>query len=210
MPKEAKRTDLHKSRAARPTRNMEPADDAACLQLFQDELDYVHHTLRRLGAPIGDVEDLMQEVFLALRGSWHHCDRSRPLRPYLFGIAFRIVAAYRRKRDREVPFGTVDVLDAHADLDGRMLNTQARRMVLAALDRVPLPRRAVLIMHELDDVPVATIADTLRTPLFTIYSQLRKARRELAAAMRRMLKGEPIDESGFLTDGRPDLLAHPA
>jgi len=189
---------------------MDPVEDAACLRLFRDELDYVHQSLRRLGASLLDIEDLMQEVFLALRGSWHRCDRSRPLRPYLFGIAFRVLAAHRRKRMREVPFGAIDVPDVHADLDGRLMNSQARRMVLAALDRVPLPRRAVLIMHELDDVPVATVASTLRIPLFTAYSRLRKARRELATVLRRMLKGEPLEESGLLSDGQPDLLAHPA
>jgi len=194
--------------AARPA--VDPSEDAACLRLFQSQLDYIHNTLRRLGAPPGDVEDLLQEVFLALRGAWYRCDRSRPIRPYLFGIAFRILAAHRRKREREVPFGNGDVADVHADLDERLLNRQARRMVFAALDRIPLARRAVLVMHELDDVPVATIASTLRIPLFTVYSRLRKARRELAVAMRRMLRGASIDESGFLTDGQRDLLASPA
>lgn len=189
---------------------IDPIEDAACLQVFQDELDYVHHSLRRLGASLVDIEDLLQEVFLALRGSWHRCDRSRPLRPYLFGIAFRVLSAHRRKREREVLFGAVDIPDVHADLDGRLMNTQARRMVLAALDRLPLPRRAVLIMHELDEVPVATVASTLRIPLFTVYSRLRKARRELAVVLRRMLKGEALEEAGLLSEGQPDLLAHPA
>lgn len=205
----AQSEDLPAASAA-PPRTLDSLEDAACLRLFQDELGYVHYALGRLGAPPDDIEDLLQEVFLALRGSWRRCDRSRPLRPYLFGIAFRVLAAHRRKRDREVPFGTIDLLDVHADLDQRMLIAQARRMVLAALDRLPLPRRAVLIMHELDDVPVATIASTLRIPLFTVYSRLRKARRELAVAMRRLLKDDSLDESGFFTNGQPDLLAHSA
>ena len=194
--------------AVAPT--MDRLEDAACLKVFRDELDHIHQTLRRLGAPIGDLEDLTQEVFLALRGSWHRCDRTRPLRPYLFGIAFRVLSSHRRKRGREVPFGAVDLPDVHADLDGHLLNAQARRMVLTALDGLPLKRRLVLIMHELDDIPVATIASTLRVPLFTVYSRLRKARRELAWAMRRMLNGDPLHESGLLTDGHPDLLAQPA
>jgi len=210
MPIPAESEDLSTSAAAVPSPMMDPIEGAACLRAFRDELDYVHHSLRRLGASRGDVEDLLQEVFLALRGSWHRCDRSRPLRPYLFGIAFRVLAAHRRKRDREVPFGAVDIPDVHADLDGRLMNSQARRMVLAALDRIPLPRRAVLIMHELDEVPVATVASILHIPLFTVYSRLRKARQELATVIRRMLKGEPIEEVGLLSDGQPDMLARPA
>jgi RNA polymerase sigma-70 factor (ECF subfamily) len=159
--------------------------DEACLRAFLDELDYVHRTLVRLGAPRSDVEDLMQDVFIALRGSWHRCDRSRPLRPYLFGIAFRIVSAQRRKRNREVPLGIVDVPDTQVDLDLGLRSKQARRLILTALAAVPLPRRAVLIMHELDDLPVAEIASHLKIPLFTVYGRLRKARRELAVAVRR-------------------------
>jgi len=176
----AKRADL-----AAFADNVPPAEsEEACFRAFQDELVYVHHTLRRLGAPPSDIEDLMQEVFLALRGSWARCDRSRPLRPYLFGIAFRIVSAHRRKRDREMPFGVIEPIDEQAGAEDRLQSKQARRLVLAALGRVPLPRRAVLIMHELDDVPVADVASTLRIPRFTVYSRLRKARRELSAALR--------------------------
>ena len=163
--------------------------DEDCLRAFQEELDYVHRTVKRLGAVPSDVEDLMQEVFLALRGSWHRCDKSRPLRPFLFAIAFRIVAAHRRKRTREVPFGVMELADAHVDLDADLRSTQARRLILAALDRVPLPRRAVLIMHELDGLPVADVAIALKIPRFTVYGRLRKARRELASAVRRLLKG---------------------
>jgi RNA polymerase sigma-70 factor (ECF subfamily) len=123
--------------------------DDACLDIFQKELDYVFRTLRRLGTSSSDVEDLAQEVFLALRRSWREYDQDRPIRPYLFGIAFRIAAAHQRKRNREV---------------------------------------AVLVMHDLDDVSVSEVASVLAIPLFTAYSRLRKARRELEAAVRRMLR----------------------
>lgn len=172
--------------------------DVACLDAFQRELDYVHATLRRLGAAPCDIEDLAQEVFLVLRGAWARCDQTRRLRPYLFGIAFRISSAHRRRHRREVPLRGIEAaVDLTADLDDAMQSKQARRLILAALDRVPLARRAVLLMHDLDDVPVAEIASILGIPLFTTYSRLRKARRELASAMRRLL-----------TRTRGEVLAH--
>ena len=162
--------------------------DETCLSAFQQELDYVFRTLRRLGTAPSEVEDLAQEVFLALRGAWDQYDRDRPLRPYLFGIAFRIASAYQRKRSREVAFGIVEVGDAGPGPDDALVSKQARALVLAALERIPLPRRAVLVMHDIDDVPVSEVASTLEIPLFTVYSRLRKARRELEAAIRRMMK----------------------
>ena len=163
--------------------------DETCLEAFQGELDYVFRTLRRLGTSPGEVEDLAQEVFLALRGAWSEYDAERPLRPYLFGIAFRIASAYQRKRSREVSFGVIDVGDAGPGPDDALESKQARAVVLAALDWIPLPRRAVLVMHDIDDVPVRQVASVLKIPLFTVYSRLRKARRELAAAVRRIGEG---------------------
>lgn len=161
----------------------------ACLEAFQRELDYIYRTLRRLGAAPFQAEDLAQEVFLALRSSWAEYDPSRPLRPYLFGIAFRIVSAQQRKKSREVAFGIVEVIDPAPGPDAVLQTKQMRALVLAALERIPLPRRAVLVMRDLDDIPIDEVARVLSIPLFTAYSRLRKARRELEAAVRRMSKG---------------------
>ena len=162
--------------------------DEACLDAFQKELDYVYRTLRRLGTAASEVDDLAQEVFLALRRCWNDYDQDRPLRPFLFGISFRIASAYERKRRREVAFGVVEVGDMGPGPDDALQSKQARALVMAALERIPLPRRAVLVMHDIDDVPVSEVASILEIPLFTVYSRLRKARRELEAAIRRLLK----------------------
>ena len=131
---------------------------------------------------------MAQEVFLAMKSSWKRYDATRPLRPYLFGIAFRVVAASQRKRRREVPRSFIDAIDESGTPDDIMQAKQARATVLAALEKVPLPRRAVLVMHDIDETPVAEIAETLSIPLFTAYSRLRKARAELNSALRRMLR----------------------
>jgi RNA polymerase sigma-70 factor (ECF subfamily) len=162
--------------------------DGACLDAFQQELDYIYRTLRRLGTAPSEVEDLAQDVFLALRRSWAQYDPGRPLRPYLFGIAFRLVSAHQRKSRREVAFGIVEVDDVGPGPDDALQAKQARALVLTALERIPLPRRAVLIMRDIDDVPVDEVASVLAIPLFTAYSRLRKARKELEAVVRRLLK----------------------
>lgn len=162
--------------------------DEACLDTFQRELHYIYRTLRRMGAWPSEVEDLAQELFLALRGAWKNYDPDRPIRPYLFGIAFRIASAHQRKRNREVAFGIVEPDDLAPWPDEALQSKQARTTVLAALERIPLRRRAVLVMRDLDDIPMADIASVLAIPLFTAYSRLRKARRELEVAVRQLLR----------------------
>jgi len=164
--------------------------DGACLDAFQRELDYIFRTLRRLGTSASEVEDLAQELFLVLRRSWSQYDPGRPLRPYLFGIAFRIASVHRRKHGREVAFEMVEVIDSGTGPDDALQTKQARALLLAALEQIPLLRRAVLVMHDLDDVPVGDVASALGIPRFTVYSRLRKARRELHTAVRRLTKAE--------------------
>ena len=43
-------------------------------------------------------------------------------------------------------------------------------------------------MHNLEEVPMGQVATTLSIPLFTAYSRLRKARKELEGAVRRIGK----------------------
>jgi RNA polymerase sigma-70 factor (ECF subfamily) len=155
------------------------------LEAYQQEITYVFHALRWLGARPQEIEDLAQEVFIALRRSWLRYDSSRPLRPYLFGVAFRVVSMQRRKRKHELAFATLEIRDGAPSPDELLEAKQSRAMVMRALEKIPLRRRAVLVMHDLEEVAMGEIAKALAIPLFTAYSRLRKARKELEAAVRR-------------------------
>src|SRR5688500_6894749 len=158
--------------------------DRSCFESFQTEFDYLCRTLRRLAVPADDIEDEVHEVFLVLNRKWGEYDSSRPLRPYLFGIAFRLVAGRKRRARRDVWRNPEDVGDDAPQPDEALEAAYARELVLRALDRVPLPRRAVLVMHDIDEMPMRSIAEALSLPLFTGYSRLRKARKEFETAVK--------------------------
>jgi RNA polymerase sigma-70 factor (ECF subfamily) len=105
----------------------------------------------------------------------------------LFGIAVRIALANRRKRVRELALGFVEMSDDGPDPEDVLQTKQTQALLEAALGRIPLPRRTVLMLHELEDVPVTEVAALLSIPLFTVYSRLRKARKELRVATLRIL-----------------------
>jgi RNA polymerase sigma-70 factor, ECF subfamily len=166
--------------------------DESCLSAYQQEFDYLIRTLQRLGVRPADVEDVAHEVFLVLRRTWSSYDPTRALKPYLFGIAFRVAMSHRRRWWREVPFATVDQPDRAPHPDEALAANQARALVLGALERIPLPRRAVLVMYDLDELPMQEVASTLSIPLFTAYSRLRKARSELGAAVADLQKRSAV------------------
>jgi RNA polymerase sigma-70 factor (ECF subfamily) len=167
-------------------------EEGSCFKAFQSEFDYLCRTLRRLGVRSEDIEDDAQDVFLVLRRKWPDYDPSRPLRPYLFGIAFRVVASRRRRQQRELPLTLETPQDESPGPEQVLEAEYARKLVLTALSHVPLARRAVLVMHDIDEVPMRDITKALSLPLFTGYSRLRKARREFEAAVKALRKGESL------------------
>ena len=165
-----------------------PLAQTTCLEAFERELDYVFETLQRLGGSPGELEDLAQEVFVVLHRHWATFDTTRPVRPYLFGVAFRIVCAHRRRREREKPYAGLDLVDGAANPEGSLQSKESVALLVTALERVPLPRRVVVVMHDLDGVPVVDIARRLSISRFGTYARLRKGRKELAGAVRRLVK----------------------
>jgi RNA polymerase sigma-70 factor (ECF subfamily) len=179
-----------------PTVTTKSADFSAveaedCLQVYQRQLDYLIGSLRRLGVPSSDIEDVLHEVFLVMLTRWDDYDRARPIRPWLFGIAFRVASTHRRKSTREVLGSDYEPEDLRDRPDDSLTAVQDRALLLGALAKVPLERRAVLIMHEVDETPMREIAAQLDIPLFTAYSRLRKGRQEFQAAFVRLHKGAP-------------------
>ncbi len=155
--------------------------------LFDEHFVYVWNALRRLGVRVADLEDLVHDVFLRVGAHLSDYHAERPVRPWLFGFAYRVAAEHRRlARNRLEVLGTgVEPIDVARRADERMEAREERALVEAALDSLSLERRALIVMHALEEVPVATIARELGIPLNTAYSRLRLAREALAEAVRK-------------------------
>jgi RNA polymerase sigma-70 factor (ECF subfamily) len=164
-----------------------PGRSPALPSLYRSEFSYVWKTLRRLGAPPHDIEDLAHDVFVVVHRHLGDYDPTRPLRPWLFGIAMRVVADFRRagRNLHEVVGDVVEPIDTAPSPHDRMEGMEARALLQKALDKLDLDQRAVFVMHEIDEVPVPEIATALDIPLNTAYSRLRLARAGVAAVIER-------------------------
>ncbi len=159
--------------------------------LFESELTYVWNTLRRLGVPRRDLEDLTHDVFLGVHRRLADYDATRPLRPWLFGFAFRVASDYRRRARHRVERleGNVEASDPRRGADEQMVEHQERALVTAALAAIDIDRAAVVVLHDIDGLSVPEIVDVLGVPLNTLYSRLRIGRKEFADAVRRLRRG---------------------
>ncbi|MEM9071133.1 MAG: RNA polymerase sigma factor [Myxococcota bacterium] len=143
-------------------------------RVYEQNLQYIWRLLSRFGVPSRDREDVAHDTFVVVHRKLGDFDPSRPLRPWLAGITFRVAAAYkRRKMQGEIPSELPEL--SHPAQD----TTEIREQALKLLAQLPFERRVVFVLHELEELTAPEIAEALSVPLNTVYSRLRLARRDL-------------------------------
>jgi RNA polymerase sigma-70 factor (ECF subfamily) len=145
---------------------------------YREHLGWMLHTVRRLGVQAPDAEDVAHDVFST---AWRRLDTwvpERPMRPWLFGIAFRVVSNRKSTRaGNEELSDTLDQLEGSPHRPDELLEGEVTRQhVLRALDALPIDQRAVFVGHDIESTPITELATSLEIPLNTAYSRLRLAR----------------------------------
>jgi RNA polymerase sigma-70 factor (ECF subfamily) len=162
--------------------------------LYQANVAFVWRNLRRLGVWPNELEDRTQEVFLvAFRRLNTFEERGFGVRAWLFQILLRVASDARRHRRRHPEDATSDV-EAH--VSGQSCDPcdlVERRRAIETLDRaletIDVNRRAVLVLHEIEEMSAPEIGRILEIPVNTVYSRLRVGRAELELALRTQRPG---------------------
>ncbi len=169
-------------------------------EIFREEFAYVWNALARLGVVRSDLEDLTHDVFCHVYRKLPQYDPSRPLRPWLFVFALRVASDYRKLARHRWELGgfEVDRQDFTPSAAEQLISHEDRRLLEAALLKLPLERRAVLLLHEVDGYSIPEVARALGLPLNTAYSRLRLARAELSLAVNALARQaeRPAQASG--------------
>jgi RNA polymerase sigma-70 factor (ECF subfamily) len=166
-------------------------DDTALRELFGRHAPWLAVRLRAV-LPADDVEDVLQETFLA---AWRGARGYRPQGAcggWLWGIARRQAALLLRRRGASKPAeqagaallaglparpggsDPAEIAPARADLE----------VAVAALGPDGSPEREVWRLMYEQDRPVAEVAELLGVPPGTVKSRAHRARRLLRAALR--------------------------
>ncbi|WP_327108252.1 RNA polymerase sigma factor [Nonomuraea glycinis] len=143
------------------------------------------YVARRLGPSLAD--DIVSDAFLTAFRRRGHYDTSHPdARPWLYGIAARLISRHRRVEVRLyralVRSGFDEIAEPYAErVDDRVAAQQAG--LAAALAQLSPGDREVLLLIAWADMSYEDVARALDIPVGTVRSRLHRARARTRLAL---------------------------
>lgn len=160
-------------------------------QLFERYRDPMWRFFRRRVLDPARAEELAQDAFVAVLQGKARYEPRAPFRSYLFGIAYNLLQADRRKGSHAVTEPLVT--DAVAGDAG---HPDTALLVQAALGQLDTDDREILMLREYEQLSYEEIALLWKVPLSTIRSRLFRARLAL-----RVILEQPAQTPGKVTHG---------
>ena len=133
-------------------------------------------------------EDIAQETFIRV---WSKLSTFRPrgsFRGWLCRIAANMTIDAVRKRKPATDIASTNLVALDAGPEAAVLRAERAGAVRAALMRLPLHGRTVLVLREYEGLSYQEIADALSIPLGTVKSRINDARRRLRAELSEYLE----------------------
>ena len=156
-------------------------------EIFDAYAPYIWRTLRHLGVPEADVEDVCQEVFVVVHRKLESFEQRSALKTWLYGICIRTASDYRRRAHvrRERPVSEPPGLHADATQFDELARSQLRGVLTTLLDELDAEKRTVFVLYEIEDLTMKEVAEIVGCPLQTAYSRLHAARKFLLEALKK-------------------------
>ncbi len=160
-------------------------EEAAVRQLFRLHVGRVHRTVARiLGPSDPDVEDVVQQVFLASLDGAERFDGRSKVATWLVGIATRRALDQARSRWRR---GRWQRITERVGLGRAASRPDHRRSMLdqahAALAELTPDQRTVFVLHEVEGYTLKEISEMTETGISTLHARLKAARKRLDAVV---------------------------
>jgi RNA polymerase sigma-70 factor (ECF subfamily) len=167
-------------------------DTAAFRELYHRHRAEVARLVYRMLGGRGDLEDVIQEVFVQVHKSLKDFRGQSKLSTWLHRVTVNVVLMHRRAaRSRPVfadePLGEGLVHGRESPPDEDAERRERVRAFARLLDRLADKKRIVFVLHELEGIAPTEIAKIVGAPVLTVRTRLFYARREIEA----MLADEP-------------------
>jgi RNA polymerase sigma-70 factor (ECF subfamily) len=137
----------------------------------------------------GEAKCLVEATYIRANGAREQFRADGHIKGSMFTILRNIwLDRLRRRRNTPVPMdrdtsGAVTVIEASKDLHASGKSMEREDQVRAAIQRLPLDLREIIVLRVYEDLSYQEIAKILDCPIGTVMSRLVKARSKLRALL---------------------------
>jgi RNA polymerase sigma-70 factor (ECF subfamily) len=164
-------------------RTQDPAALSPEARFQQEALPYLNDIFRTASRVLGDrnrAEDVTQEVFLQAWKAYDRFQSGTNCKAWLYKILFHCVNHHRRKWFRfPLLKETEEFIEANLAYSPPVAEHLTDGAILAALDRLPVDYRAVVLLVDVEEFAYKEAAEAMGIPIGTVMSRLSRGRKLL-------------------------------
>jgi RNA polymerase sigma-70 factor (ECF subfamily) len=161
--------------------------------VYEDQVEFVWRTVRRMGVRPADADDVVQDVFVIVHRRLAEFEGRAQLKTWVFKILLHVVRHYWRTRQRKpgdrAGEDVAEIQTLLADHESGPAASLERVEALRILDRLLATldedKRTVFVLAEIEQMTAAEIAEIVDANANTVASRLRAARQDFEKALAR-------------------------
>jgi len=178
---------------------------------FEDVTDELADPLRRylvrLVRDRSTADDLLQETLLNIARALPKFEGRSSLKTWAFSIATRVATDHFRRPDQRARIVNIDETEclptSGLDVDDSLVIEEMSDCVRGVIDSLPGDYRTALVLHDLQGLTVAEVADVANCSLATAKIRIHRARCRLREALKQECTFYRGNEDVFRCDRKP-------
>jgi RNA polymerase sigma-70 factor, ECF subfamily len=161
-------------------------------ELFRKHAPFVARLLHRLGVPAGEIDDVVQQVFVVVHKNGGYVRGPATPTSYLGAIAVKAASSARRRegaqRSRQARYSPELLASSGRDPVSILEVRRELAQLQEALDEMDPDLRAVLVLTQLEGETCAAIAAGQGIPVGTVYWRAHRARKQFRQIVQRLFE----------------------
>jgi RNA polymerase sigma-70 factor (ECF subfamily) len=161
--------------------------------LYEEQVEFVWRTARRMGVCATDADDVVQDVFVIVHRRLPEFEGRAQLKTWVFKILVHVVRHYWRTHQRKPGDRAGEdvtqmqnlTTDRESSPSASLERVEAMRVVDSLLATLDEDKREVFVLAEIEQMTAVEIAEILEANPNTVASRLRAARRDFEKALAR-------------------------
>ena len=167
----------------------------------------LHRYLVRLSGSLTTADDLLQETLVKIARGLPGFEGRSSVKTWAFSIATRVATDHFRRPEQRARIVDMEEAETPADsepeIDEQLVVDEMSACVRGVIDGLPADYRTAMVLHDLEGMTAAQVAEVAGCSLATAKIRIHRARRRLKVELENECRFYRDDDDVFRCDRKP-------